>query len=266
VSSSVAGLFVRPGRIVAVYVAVSTECYHDWTLGKALDRLLDLEYTAVELAMFEDGPQLKPSEVAANLDAAIEICRNNRRLDIAGFDVRILAEGEAYFEQFHAICRLARATKVVTITIPSCELGTPFNEEVERLRKLVDIATLQGVRVGLKSQLGCLSQDPDTVMVLCDNVKGLGLTLDPSVYIAGPYQGRSIDKIMKYVYHVHLRDTSKKQFQVRVGQGEIEYSRIITSLQALKYNQALSVNVRDADDIDHTGELRKLRLLLESLL
>ena len=249
-----------------MYVAVSTECYHDWPLGKALDRLLDLEFTAVELALFENGPQLKPSQVAANLDSAIEICRNNRRLDIAGFDVQLTSEGEAYYEQFNAICRLARAVKVVTITVESSELGTPFNEEVERLRKLVDLATLQGVRVGLKSQIGRLSQDPDTVMVMCDNVKGLGLTLDPSAYIAGPCQGRSIDKLMKYVYHIQLRDSSKKQFQVRVGQGEIEYSRIITQMERLKYNQALSVNIRELDDVDHTGELRKLRLLLESSL
>jgi sugar phosphate isomerase/epimerase len=249
-----------------VYVAASTECFHDWPLGKALDRLVDLEYSSVELAMFEDGPQLKPSEVLANFDAAVEACRNNRRLDVVGFDVRINAEGSAYYEQFQAICRLARAVKVVTITVPSSELGTPFNEEVERLRKLVDLATLQGVRVGMKSQAGCLSQDPDTITVLCDNVKGLGLTLDPSAFVFGPLQGKSFDKIMKYVYHVQFRDTSKKQFQVRVGQGEIEYNRIVTHLEKQRYNQALSVNIREMDDVDHSGELRKLRLLLESLL
>jgi len=120
--------------------------------------------------------------------------------------------------------------------------------------------------VGLKSQIGRLSEDPDTVMVLCDNVKGLGLTFDPSVYIYGPYQGRSVDKIMKYVYHTHLRDTNKKAFQVRVGQGEVEYGRLITQLQKVKYNRALCVNIREMPEVDHVGELRKLRLLLESLL
>ena len=53
-------------------------------------------------------------------------------------------------------------------------------------------------------------------------------------------QGRSIDKLMKYVYHMQLRDTNKKAFQVRVGQGEIEYGRLITQLQKLKYNRALT--------------------------
>jgi sugar phosphate isomerase/epimerase len=247
-------------------VAASTECFHDLSLARALERLADLEYTSVELAMFEDGDQFKPSDIAANVEQAIDICRNTRRLDVIAFDVRIGPQDEEHYEQFKTICRIAKATKVVTITIPSAELGTPFNQEVEHLRRLVDIATLHGVRVGMKSQIGRLSEDPDTVAVLCDNVKGLGLTLDPSQYIFGPHQGRSIDKLMKYVYHTHLRDTNKKALQVRVGQGEVEYGRLVTQLQKLKYNRALCVNITEMPDIDHVGELRKMRLLLESLL
>lgn len=247
-------------------VSASTECFFDLSLTKALERLADLEYTSVELAIFEDGDQLKPSQVLADVEGAVALCRNSRRLDVVAFDVRITAEKEAHYEQFTAICRMAKAAKVVTLTIPSAEKGTPFNEEVEHLRRLVDIATLHGVRVGLKSQVGRMSEDPDTVMVLCDNVKGLGLSLDPSHYIFGPLQGRSFDKIMKYVYHVQLRDTSKKAFQVRVGQGEVEYGRITTILQKQKYNRALSVNITEMADVDHVGEMRKMRLLLESLL
>lgn len=255
-----------------MFVAASTECFLDLSLAAALDRLADLEYTSVELAMFEDADQFKPSVIAADLEKAASICRNTRRLDVVAFDVRLAHEREApalrevHYEQFTAICKLAKAAKVVTLTVPSAELGTPFNEEVEHLRRLVDIAVLHGVRVGIKSQVGRLSEDPDTITVLCDNVKGLGLTLDPSAFIYGPFQGRNYDKLMKYVYHVQLRDTNKKAFQVRVGQGDIEYGRLMTTLQKLKYNRALSVNIVEMPEVDHVGELRKLRLLLESLL
>ena len=255
-----------------MFVAASTECFLDLSLAAALDRLADLEYTSVELAMFEDADQFKPSVIAADLEKAASICRNTRRLDVVAFDVRLAHEREeaalreVHYEQFTAICKLAKAAKVVTLTVPSAELGTPFNEEVEHLRRLVDIAVLHGVRVGIKSQVGRLSEDPDTITVLCDNVKGLGLTLDPSAFIYGPFQGRNYDKLMKYVYHVQLRDTNKKAFQVRVGQGDIEYGRLMTTLQKLKYNRALSVNIVEMPEVDHVGELRKLRLLLESLL
>ena len=107
----------------------------------------------------------------------------------------------------------------MTLVVPAAELGTPFNEEIERLREMVRIASLEGVVVAMKTQVGCMTQDPDTAVVLCDQVKGLGLTLDPSQYIYGPHQGRKFDKVIPYVYHVHLRDTTKDKFQVRVGQG-----------------------------------------------
>jgi hypothetical protein len=63
-----------------------------------------------------------------------------------------------------------------------------------------------------------------------------------------------------------LRDTSKKQLQVRVGQGEVEYGRLISQLRKFKYKRALCVNITEMPEVDHPGELRKLRLLLESLI
>ena len=146
------------------------------------------------------------------------------------------------------------------------ELGTPFNEEVEHLRRLVAIATVEGAKVSILTRIGRLSQDPDTVLVLCDNVKGLGTTLDPSHYICGPHAGRGYDQILKYVYHVELRDSTKDELQVRVGQGELEYSRLVNQLRRVGYKRALAVNMTPIEGTDHNSEMRKFRLLLESLL
>lgn len=247
-------------------VAASTECFGNLPMQDAINRLTDLEYSGIEIAIDEDGIQLRPSEVESHFDRAVTLCRDTHRLDLVAYSVNITATGDEYYRQFRTICKLAKATKVVTLTVPSGELGTPFNEEVERLRRLVDFAAMEGARVGLRSQIGRLSEDPDTTIVLCDNVKGLGVTLDPSHYLCGPHSNRSIDKLMKYVYHVHLRDSSKDELQVRVGQGEIDYGRLVTQLAQIGYDRALSVHLVDMPDIDHVGELRKLRLLLESLM
>ncbi|QDU95537.1 sugar phosphate isomerase/epimerase family protein [Lignipirellula cremea] len=247
-------------------VSASTRCFEDLSLEDACARLLDLEYSSVEITLNEDSTQVKPSEVAADLESAIARCHNPMRLNVTAYDINITAEGDEYYEQFTACVKLAKATKVVTVTVPSAELGTPFNEEVERLRRLVAIAAMEGVRVGMKSQIGRLTQDIDTVAVLCDNVQGLGLTLDPSHYIVGPHQGRAIDKIIKYVFHVHLRDTSPDQLQVRVGQGEIEYTKLVHQLEKVRYSRALSVDMPKSPEVDHMVEMRKIRLLLESAL
>jgi len=236
------------------------------SLPDAIGKLRDLEYSSVEITLHENSNQVKPSQVMQSVDQAIALCRDTHRLNIVSYSVEIEAAGDDYYKQFEAICELAKATKVVTLTIPSGEHGTPFNEEVEKLRRLVAIAELQGVRVGMRSQVGRLSEDPDTVAVLCDNVKGLGLALDPSHYIYGPHQGKSIDKLIKYVYHMLLRDTKKDQLQVRVGQGEVDYGKLVTQLERVNYDRSLCVHITEMPDVDHMVELRKMRLLLESLL
>ena len=249
-----------------MYVAASTACFPDLSYLDSVQLLSDLEFANIEVAMHEDGTQLKPSVISQDVAQAVRDIRDSHRLDIASFDLRIAATGDDHYQQFDGICKIAKATKVVTITVPSGELGTPFNEEVNHLQRLVEIAENEGVRVAMKSQIGRLSEDPDTVKVLCDNVHGLGLTLDPSHYLCGPYSKKNLDKLMEYVFHVHLRDSKSDQLQVRVGQGVIDYGKIISQLQRVGYDLALSVEMTPAEDIEMRQELRKLRLLLDSLL
>jgi sugar phosphate isomerase/epimerase len=248
-----------------VYVAVSTDCFPETPKPDVFDVFSDLEFTTVEIALREDGSPLSPSRIASDFEKAVHLATKSHRLEVCSYDVHI-DDRANYLAQFEDICRLGKATKVVTLTVPSGELGTPFNEEVERLQRLVDCAEAEGVRVAMKSQIGCLSEDPDTVKVLCDNVKGLGLTLDPSHYFCGPHSHKSLDKIMEYVFHVHLRDSKKDQLQVRVGQGEIDYGRITSQLGKIGYTHGLSIQMVPMPGIDQRGELRKLRLLLETLL
>jgi sugar phosphate isomerase/epimerase len=247
-----------------VFVSASTACFPDLSPQQVLEALVDLGFTSIELPIHESGGWLTPAAVDADLERSVHFCRDTHRLGISALSIEL--PSERYYENFTACCRLAKAIKVVTLVVPSSELGTPFNEEIERLRKLVEIASLEGAVVGVKTQIGRMTQDPDTAVVLCDNVKGLRLTLDPSHYISGPHQGASIDKVMKYVQHVHLRDSTKEKLQVRVGQGEIDYGKLIQQLTRVGYDRALSIDMTPMEGIDHRAEMRKTRLLLESLL
>ena len=73
------------------------------------------------------------------------------------------------------------------------------------------------------------------------------------------------------VKNVHLRDTGPRmdQLQIKVGRGEVEYGRIVTSLGRVKYTGTLTIAIEDAlasEDMDIEVEVRKLGLFLESLL
>ena len=87
--------------------------------------------------------------------------------------------------------------------------------------------------------------------------------MDPSYYMCGPHRGVSYEPLFAYTYHVHLRDTSKDKLQVRVGQGQVEYGRLITQLTKVHYSRALVVHVAEMEGVDHAAEMRKMRLLLE---
>ncbi len=249
-----------------MFVAATSRCFPDLALDAAMLQLVELEYTAVEIIIHETGGHLKPSEVAADLERAVALCRQMHRLTPVALSVEIEAPEPEYYQQFAACCRLAKAMKVVTITVRSSELGTPFNAEVERLQMLVALAAREGIRVGLLTEGGRMTETPDTAVVMCTSVKGLGITLDPSHYVYGPRAGVNYDQVIKHVFHVRLRDTNKEQLQVRVGQGEIEYGRLVNQLNKVHYDRALCVDLQPLPDVDQLTEMRKMRLLLESLL
>jgi len=248
-----------------VIVAVSTECFPELSLADAMERLAELEFTSVEIDVHEQG-HLKPGLVAADTDAAIAQCSDLQRLRPVAVSFASPELPDA-FDRFAACCRLAKALGVVTIVVESSELGTPFNGEIERLRRLVAIAAGLGQVVGVKTSADRMTQDAETTASLCRNVPGLGVTLDPSHFIFGHgKKPASWEPILKYVCHVHLRDTKPDAFQVRVGQGNVEYGKLVSQLQRVGYDRALAAHMPPLEGVSQAGELRKMRLLLESLL
>ena len=257
-------LFAREG--VCVFVAATTDCLPESSLDETIEKLAHLEFANIEIAIRENGNHLKPSQVCNDFEGVRDVCLSTQRLNVIGYSLDISEQGEDYFEVFTQCCRLAKATKVVSLTVEAGPHGTPFNEEVEKYKRLTKIAELHGVRVGMRSRVGNISDDPDTVSVICGHVEGLGLALDPSHYLYGSDKEDNYDHLLGYVQHVYLRDSTKDDLQVRVGQGVVEYGKLINCLRKHSFDRALCVDIQPSSEIDHDGELRKLRLLLESLL
>jgi len=254
-----------PGDHTGVFVCVSTESLPDLPLSEAMERLAELEFTAVEIAVREGGGHLEPAAVAADPEAAIAACRNLQRLRPVAVSFAAPETPEVY-DHFAASCRLAKSLGVVTMVVESSELGTPFNGEIERLRRLVAIAAGLGAVVGVRTAADRMTQDAETTASLCRNVPGLGVTLDPSHFIHGHKKPASWEAVLKYVCHVHLRDTKADAFQVRVGQGNVEYGKIVSQLERAGYQRGLCAHMPPLEGVDQFAELRKMRLLLESLI
>jgi sugar phosphate isomerase/epimerase len=247
-----------------VIVSASTRCFSDKSLAEACYLIDDLEFDKVELWMEESQGHLKPSEIVKDPEGFCIKYREMTRLAPVAFCL----DSEINAADFQVICKVAKQLKVAQITLPASKLGTPFNSEIDRLRELLKIGAQDGILVSIKTKTGHLTEDPHTAIELCQAAPGIGLTLDPSYYMCGPHRGGNYDQVYPYVYHVHLRDSTTDSLQVLMGLGQVDYSRIISQLERVKYARALSVEILPEliEPAARLIELRKIRLLLESLL
>ncbi len=249
-----------------MFVAATTRCFCNLGWDAAIERLAELEYSFLEIMLHDEDGHLKPNDLLTDFDKIVFSCRNTMRLVPIALSFDSSAPEEVFLRQFQAACELANLLKIVTLTVRAAELGTPYNAEIERLQTLVRLASVQGVKVCMLSEQGRMSHDPLTAAGLCGHVRGLGITFDPSHYIFGIDRPIKLEPIYPFVRHLRLRDTRQDAFQVRVGQGSVEYGRLINHLGRFNYNRALCVDMLPQEGVDHLAEMRKMRLLLESLL
>ena len=254
-----------------MFVACSTLCFAGLPLDAVLRRMIEFEFNKIELAIHEQGPHLRPSEVTDNPEAALLQLRAGPSLTVSSLDLEFgPVDSETLRKRFSAMCRFARGLTVAVLSVPAAARGTSFDAEVQRLKGLVDIARREGLVVAVPTHRDAITAIPQDAKRLCDAVPGLGLVLDPGHILNGPHQSEDYDELFPYAKNVHLRDSGKKpgELQVRVGQGQIEYGRIVNMLERVGYNRSLTVAIfdRPENDFDVELEVRKLKLLIESLL
>lgn len=250
-----------------MYVACSSLCFSRLPLTQALFAISELHFHKVDLALHENGSHMKPSEVLADVNRAAQVLRK-ANVAYAAFHVEMdTPSADQYRDTLRAICRLARVLAVPVVNIPAAPLGSDVEQELGRLNGLLRIAQSEGVILTVETHSQTLTADPVGATNLCRRVEGLGLTLDPSHYLMGPQPTQEYDDLFYYVRHVRLRDTAPNRLQVQVGQGQLEYGRIISQLAREDYERALTVDIRDMPTPDYPmeSEVRKLKYLLESM-
>jgi sugar phosphate isomerase/epimerase len=250
-----------------VYVACSSLCFGRYPLAHALHTISELNFHKVDLALHEAGPHLKPSEVEADINRVAQMLRK-ANVAYAAFHVEIHApDGDKYRETLRAVCRLGRLLAVPVVNIAAAPAGSDLAAEVTRLTALNRVAQAEGVILTIETHGKTLTADPAKAAELCRQVPALGLTLDPSHYVVGTHSAQDYDDLFPHVRHVRLRDTAPDRLQVRVGQGQVEYGRIVSQLSRQRYDRALSVDIRDTPEPGYPmePEVRKLKFLLESM-
>jgi sugar phosphate isomerase/epimerase len=151
-----------------VYVACSTLCFGRHRFEDALRIISELRFNKFDIAIHEQGPHLRPSQVAGDVAAAASQLRFGPGLTPAAFSVAIEAADEKeYLRQFQAICRLARLATVPLVTLSAAAIGVGTDAEAARLNPLVQMADKEGVILTVATLSGTLTEDPDQAVALC---------------------------------------------------------------------------------------------------
>jgi sugar phosphate isomerase/epimerase len=256
-----------------MFVACSTICFAHLTFDKAMRRMADLEFDRVEYVFGGESNHdvLKPAWIADQKEAALQRIRTASGLLPSSFDIRFETNDlEEQKRQFEALCWMAKAMSVAVLSVIPSPKGVSLAAEQKRLRDLLSISLRHGLVLTVTTASEGATSTPAEAVALCRGLPALGLTLDPSHYINGPFQSANFDEVYPFVQNARLRDTGRKpgEFQMKIGQGQIEYNRVVSQLQRSGYKRGLVVAIEDRADspFEIEPEVRKLKLVLESLL
>ena len=147
----------------------------------------------------------------------------------AGFD--------AWLEGFGVVVALAERLETTLVNLMAPAASFAWDEAVPRLGQAVEAGGARGVRVSVETHVDQLTERPADAVRLCREVPGLGLTLDPSHFFAGPNQGRPFDEAYAMAYGTGIRagGTKKDELQRPWGMGPTDFREVVTKLEAAGY-------------------------------
>jgi sugar phosphate isomerase/epimerase len=233
-------------HIAVVAIACSTLIAVDRPPAESLPVLRDLGFDRVELAFFEGWTAVGPTALAGHaplLEAELQ------RLDLAMVALNVGVEGlpRAAARRAIADClALAVALEAPVVTVQAEPAGEPFSVIARELATLVRMADRAGVKLGVETHIGYVTEHADAAKQLLAEVPGLGLTLDQSHYT---FQGEDLDtSLIGVADHVHYRDAARGDLQVKPGAGALEPASFMQLLRSSGYASEVTVEYIDAPE------------------
>ena len=94
-----------------MFVAASTNCFAHLPREEAIEKLCDLEFSAIELVISDEGDTIRPSSVVNEFEAAVALVNSTRRLDVVSFGLETNVDAPDFMQTYEAVCKLAKDVK-----------------------------------------------------------------------------------------------------------------------------------------------------------
>ncbi len=270
VASSPAGGFRGP---VAGRLGCSSLCQSKEPLDKALETIAGIGFKYVDLSALSWAPHLSVDALVKDFDAESErVAAALARHGLTACNLTYDPFGDGgfddYVKRFEALARFAGQRKIRLINLMAPAAKSDRDLAVARLRQLAAIARRHGVLLSVETHVNQLTERPADAKWLCAQVPGLGLTLDPSHYYAGPNQGRPFDDLYPLVLGTGLRAGGMSWAEIHQpwGEGVIDFAEVVSKLERAGYGGCyVAEYIQGFNEVDAVEQARRFYAWGQSL-
>lgn len=140
------------------------------------------------------------------------------------------------------------------------ELGEQASRQLalDELRFQVDACAAKGLELNIEPHWHSLAESPETAQWFCEQIPGLGLTLDYSHFIAQGYSQDEIEPLHTRTRHMHARQAKKDATNATYPEGTIDFHRIMQKLKKDAWDGVICLEYNPALIEDAPGEIERL--------
>lgn len=240
---------------------------------KALAAIASLGFHWVDLSCLNWAPHVSVPALMKDFPTEanrVEAILKKHELGVSNltFDAPDSRAWAQYEPEFRAVVDVAVRlnTRIINVMAPAANADRP--EMVKRLKTMVDAAKAKKITLTVETHVGQITEKPADALWLCQQVPGLGLTLDPSHYFAGPNQGANFDALLPYVRGTGFRAGGMKWEEIHNpwGTGPIDFDRLVRKMEALHYQGFYAVEyIEGFNQVDPVKESGKFLAWIQKL-
>ncbi len=266
----------QPARTVVQRAACSSLCQVRQPLEKAAKVVADMGYTYIDLSCLNwppSPPHANVAELLKDFDkeaSRIEsvLAANKLKVSNLTFDGLNAKDFDGYTQRFEAVMKLAKRLHAPLVNLMAPPADADRADAVAKLKVLQASATRHKVVLTLETHCKQLTELPVDAAWLCNQVPGLGLTLDPSHYYAGPNQGKDYSAIYPFVRGTGFRAGGMewKTIQSPWGTGPIDFTAIVRRLEQHGYQgYYVAEYIEGFNELDPVDQSRKFLQWIKDL-
>ncbi len=211
-------------------------------LEPALKTVADMGFKYADVMCLFWVPHVNVDALVKDFDAEaarVEKALADNKLKVSNltFDDITAKPFDEYKMRFAAVVKLAVRLKAPLINIMAPPAKSDRADMMAKLKVIHRIAADSGIKLTLETHMGQMTEIPADAEKICREIPGLGLTLDPSHYYAGPNQGKSFDNLYPYVMNTGFRagGMTRETIQMPWGEGAVDFAAIVRKLAAGGY-------------------------------